>query len=260
MKPQEYIDIAEKTFDLSIEDDSEEEDDQTTSEANAQKSATPLAIPELPLPKKRTFNILDSLSNGDESEPPIAKSTTLRVHSSNLTDFIRGDNKVNNAVRPTSTTVIQVEESKVSETSDFSDDINGRLRKIIKQLASVIGNQANLHCKQEQDIFKLLAFVERLTQSCQSEFDFLNDNYNYTNGLYESCLREKDVLKKEVEDLKEMNRFLQRCTQGGAIIGSGNSTTIAAAVAVETEAEQIMRLKKEIKEYKRFIKELMDRE
>ncbi|KAH3687307.1 hypothetical protein WICPIJ_001730 [Wickerhamomyces pijperi] len=262
-RQEHYIDIAEKTFDLSLEDASEDEEDgiqaPKTNTATTAKLSSHQAL-------HKQFNVLDALSH-DDSERPIAKCTTLISHSSNLTGQHTTGQEINKQNLKLAKSLVRQSEdsstsggsSKVSEIIQ-SNDIITRLHNVIAQLTIVSGNQVNPRYKQEQDPTKLLSFIERLTQSCQSKFDFLHDNYKYTNDLYETSLRENQSLKREVTELKELNRFLQRSTQSGAGLIGSSSNGQSTPPAIGTEAEQIVKLKKEIKEYKRFIKELMDRE
>lgn len=165
--------------------------------------------------------------------------------------------------------------SQILPSNDHSS--NQRLHKSLEILQRISGTEMtkiNTDCNQDE----LSKMILELCENSELKLQFYERNYKFLENLYESVQKDHDLVKKrekllklEVERLKVKNRdydLLKRCIEEKIQDKDQTDLSIDELCRVvktfqmnkeEEKNDVIRRMEKEIKEYKRFIRELMDR-
>lgn len=152
--------------------------------------------------------------------------------------------------------------------------VNQKLHKSIDILMRLSGNPIEMK-GEDEDLMHLVEMVHKLSEASDYKLKFLSKNYSFLEGLYDTTRRENELLKMELgkseavnkrlhRDLKQQQLQLQQFQQGHLVHQQqqqqqqqqsprGNEQELLAAL------ETIEQQKRELKDYKRFIKEMMER-
>jgi hypothetical protein len=150
----------------------------------------------------------------------------------------------------------------ILEESQGWDDPNeaamvSKLHRSIKILMRLSGNPIEM--KGEGDLGKLVEIVEKLSEASEYKLKFLSKNYSFLEGLYDTTRREHELVKKKLVKSEETMKRLEDELNSLVKRRFDHQQQESNSTSLQQSLEIIESQKKEIKEYKRFIKEMMER-
>jgi hypothetical protein len=132
-----------------------------------------------------------------------------------------------------------------------------KLHRSIEILMRLSGNPIEM--KGENDLGKLVQVVEKLSEASEYKLKFLSKNYSFLEGLYDTTRREHELVKKELLKSEETKKRLEDELKSLVKRRSDHPQEASNPGNLQQSLEIIESQKKEINEYKRFIKEMMER-
>lgn len=227
--PEDCISITEKTFDLSLDDtqidSSEEEEENQTHEGLSQP------------PSMILFN--DSSRNIQKRSTKAACDTAGGIgmgRSDNGKDSVRVERSG-----------AQKSASNQGENSNRLETNDDYLYKSLATLQRISGTDIKIRSfdRYNGDELQIPKLIYELSENSALKVLFYEKNYKFLENLYESLQRNYDQLKSDHDEISAENEELKKALKEREV--------------KKDVVDVVERQEKEIRGYKRFIKEMMER-
>ncbi|CDR36301.1 CYFA0S01e00298g1_1 [Cyberlindnera fabianii] len=254
------ISITDKTFDLSLDDPLSDASFTAVDSVSDQNLGETTMGGSPPKSKFHTILTDPTVSKFNNSESQQFKGLESRwnlhlppVNQVNRTTTASGSNGTDSSQKATVTTV----------TTAPSIETMERLRKSIRQLTRISGNTVG-SVSQDMDLTALVEMVSKLTDAAEYKMRFLNKNYSFLESVYDTARRELEGAKAELvrsnKKIRASENELCECAQREVAMRQQLEKKEQNLQETDHAREVIERQQREIKEYKLFIKQMMERD